>query len=146
LATRPYLAATYDHPTFIVRNLLRLWAGWWNGNAAELLPATPAALAGEVARLAGGIAPLVSRGRALLDDGDATLAAHLAEWAVRAAPDDRDTQTLKRDVYRALLADSDCLMARGIYRAALNDAERALGEPPTPARDGGMALMRNAKR
>jgi len=38
LSTRPYLAATYDHPAFIVRNLLRLWAGWWNGNAAELLP------------------------------------------------------------------------------------------------------------
>jgi glyoxylase-like metal-dependent hydrolase (beta-lactamase superfamily II) len=146
LATRPYLAATYDHPTFIVRNLLRLWAGWWNGNAADLLPAMPAALAGEVAQLAGGIAPLVARGRALLDAGDATLAAHLAEWAVRAAPDAPATQTLKRDVYRALFAASDCLMARGIYRAALNDAERALGEVPTPAGDRGMALMRNAKR
>jgi glyoxylase-like metal-dependent hydrolase (beta-lactamase superfamily II) len=146
LATRPYLAATYDHPSFIVRNLLRLWAGWWDGNAAHLLPATPAAVANEVAALAGGPGALVARGRALLDAGDPTLAAHLAEWAVRAASGDHATHALKRDVYRRLLADSDCLMARGIYRAALNDAERALGEPVTPASDAGMALIRSARR
>jgi len=146
LAARPYLAATYDHPTFIVRNLLRLWAGWWNGNAADLLPATPAALAHEVTALAGGTDALTARVRALLDAGDATLAAHLVEWAVRAAPEDRNTQAAKRDVYRVLFSASDCLMARGIYRAALNDAERALGEAPTPAGDRGMALMRNATR
>jgi glyoxylase-like metal-dependent hydrolase (beta-lactamase superfamily II) len=142
LSTRPYLRATYDHPSFIVRNLLRLWAGWWNGDASTLLPATPTAVATEVASLAGGTAALVARGQALLAAGDAVMAAHLAEWAVRAAPDDRATQSLKRDVYRRRLEDSDCLMARGIFRAALNDAERALGEPPTPAADVGMALSR----
>ena len=145
LATRPFLRATYDHPTFIVRNLLRLWAGWWNGNAAELLPATPDALGAEVATLAGGVAALVTRARAVLAGGDATLAAHLAEWAVRAAPADRDAQALKRDVYRQRLAESASLMARGIYRAALNDAEGALGEEPTRASDAGMALMRGGR-
>jgi alkyl sulfatase BDS1-like metallo-beta-lactamase superfamily hydrolase len=144
LATRPYLRATYDHPSFIVRNLLRLWAGWWNGDASTLLPSTPTALGAEIASLAGGVGPLVARGQALLTAGDATLAAHLAEFAVRAAPDDRGAQGLKRDVYRRRLADSDCLMARGIFRAALNDAERALGEPVTPADDVGMALSRRS--
>jgi glyoxylase-like metal-dependent hydrolase (beta-lactamase superfamily II) len=146
LSTRPYLAATYDHPAFIVRNLLRLWAGWWNGNAADLLPATPSALAMEVAALAGGHAALIARARTLLDEGNATLAAHLVEWAARVAPDDRDVQAAKRDVYQALFGTSDCLMARGIYRAALNDAQRALGESATPAGDRGMSLMRNAPR
>jgi glyoxylase-like metal-dependent hydrolase (beta-lactamase superfamily II) len=147
LAARPYLAATYDHPSFIVRNLLRLWAGWWNGNAAELLPATPTELGSEVAALAGGVPPLVTRGRALLDAGNATLAAHLAEWAVRAAPNDRSAQALKRDVFAALFEAADSLMARGIYRAALNDAQQVLGEEPTPAAGGrGLSLIRNAKR
>jgi glyoxylase-like metal-dependent hydrolase (beta-lactamase superfamily II) len=54
LATRPYLRANYDHPKFIVRNLLRLWGGWWNGNAADLLPARFEAQAAEIAALAGG--------------------------------------------------------------------------------------------
>ena len=56
LAKRPYLQANYDHPKFIVRNLLRLWGGWWNGNAADLLPATHGG-AGRARspRLAGGV-------------------------------------------------------------------------------------------
>jgi glyoxylase-like metal-dependent hydrolase (beta-lactamase superfamily II) len=142
LSTRPYLQATYDHPAFIVRNLLRLWGGWWNGNAADLLPATSAAQAREIALLAGGVRTVVARGRDVLGGGDPVMASHLAEWATRAAPGDREAQALKRDVYAQRLADADCLMARGIFRAALNDAEGALGEPLTAAAEGGMALMR----
>jgi len=132
LARLPYLAATYDHPTFIVRNLLRLWAGWWDGNAAHLLPATSAAEAAEVARLAGGVDAIVARGRALLDAGDAALAAQLAEWATRAEPSHRAAQTLKRDVYARRMDEEPALMAQGIFRAAKEDAERALGETPAP--------------
>jgi alkyl sulfatase BDS1-like metallo-beta-lactamase superfamily hydrolase len=111
-----------------VRNLLRLWGGWWNGNAADLLPATHEKQAGEIAALAGGVDKLVARGRALLDAGDSTMAAHLAEWATRAAPADRDAQQLKRDVYERRLGDESALMAQGIYRAAMNDARHALKE------------------
>jgi len=130
LGTRPYLQANYDHPKFIVRNLLRLWGGWWNGNAADLLPATHEKQAGEIAALAGGVDKLVARGRALLDAGDSTMAAHLAEWATRAAPADRDAQQLKRDVYERRLGEESALMAQGIYRAAMNDARHALKEEP----------------
>jgi len=130
LAQRPYLQANYDHPKFIVRNLLRLWGGWWNGNAAELLPATPETQAREIAALAGGVDTLIARGRALLDAGDSTLAAHCAEWATRAAADHRGAQELKRDVYARRLNEETSLMAQGIYRAAMNDARLALGEEP----------------
>ena len=140
LATRPFLQATYDHPAFIVRNLLRLWGGWWNGNAAELLPATPAAQAAEVVRLAGGLDAVVARARALLEAGNAQLASHLVEWATRAEPGSRAAQAAKRDVYRQRHAEASALMARGIFRAAMNDAERALGEEPTVAFDVGMSL------
>jgi len=126
LATRPFLQARYDHPQFIVRNLLRLWGGWWNGNAADLLPATLDRQATEIAALAGGVDAVVARGRALLDGGDAVLAAHLAEWATRAAPANRAAQALKRDVYECRLTQEQALMARGIYRAAMQDAETAL--------------------
>jgi glyoxylase-like metal-dependent hydrolase (beta-lactamase superfamily II) len=140
LATRPYLQARYDHPKFIVRNLLRLWGGWWNGNAADLLPATWERQAAEIARLAGGVDALVQRGRALLNAGDAVLAAHVAEWATRAAPQDRAAQALKRDVYARRLADAESLMAQGIFRAAMNDAKQMLGEAPEAASRLGMGL------
>jgi len=130
LATRPYLQANYDHPKFIVRNLLRLWGGWWNGNAAELLPEPHEVQAGEIASLAGGVEALVARGRARLEQGDTKLAAHLAEWATRAVPADASAQALKRDVYARRLGEESALMAQGIYRAAMNDARRALKEEP----------------
>ena len=135
LAARPYLLEYYDHPKFIVRNLIRQWGGWWNGNAADLMPATFAAQAAEVAALAGGIGPIVARGRVALASGDLERAQHQAEWASRAAPADRDAQAFKRDVYAARLAATQILMAQGIYRAAANDARAALGEPPLQ-RDG----------
>jgi len=128
LSTRPYLRARYDHPKFIVRNLLRQWGGWWNGNPAELLPATWDAQAREIARLAGGVAAVVARGRVLLDQGDAVLASHLAEWAARAEPGDRGAQTLKRDVYAKRVEEAESFMAQGIFRAAMNEARTALGE------------------
>jgi alkyl sulfatase BDS1-like metallo-beta-lactamase superfamily hydrolase len=138
LSRRPYLAATYDHPKFIVRNLLRLWGGWWNGNAADLLPATWQAQSREIAAMAGGVGALVRRGREHLAAGETKLAAHVAEWATRAEPADRGAQELKRDVYAKRLDEEPSLMAQGIYRAAMNDARRALGEEPD--RSGGVRM------
>jgi glyoxylase-like metal-dependent hydrolase (beta-lactamase superfamily II) len=141
LARRPFLRATYDHPKFIVRNLLRLWGGWWNGNAADLLPATWETQAREIAALAGGVGRLVERGRRLLSEGDAVLASHMAEWATRAEPGDHAAQELKRDVYARRLAEERSLMGQGIFRAVMHDAQRALGEEPTPQVAGGLDHM-----
>jgi glyoxylase-like metal-dependent hydrolase (beta-lactamase superfamily II) len=133
LAGRSYLRASYDHPKFIVRNLLRQWGGWWNGNAADLLPATWEEQAREIAALSGGVAPLVERGRQLVEAGQSALAAHLAEWATQAEPESRTAQQLKRDVYDRRWQEERSLMGKGIYRAAANDARRALGEEPLAA-------------
>jgi glyoxylase-like metal-dependent hydrolase (beta-lactamase superfamily II) len=129
LSALPYLAANYDHPKFIVRNLLRLWGGWWNGNAADLLPATWERQSAEIAELAGGVGNIIRRGRKLLEEGDTVIAAHFAEWATRAAANDRTAQELKRDVYDKRLREEGSLMAQGIYRAARNDAKKVLKSP-----------------
>jgi len=128
LAQRPYLLELYDHPKFIVRNLIRRWGGWWNGVAADLFPASSARQAEEIAALAGGVSALVARGRALLDSGDLEMACHLAEWANRAAPADGAALELKRDAYARRGADTKNLMAQGIYRGAMNEALVALGQ------------------
>jgi glyoxylase-like metal-dependent hydrolase (beta-lactamase superfamily II) len=133
LSARPYLRASYDHPKFIVRNLLRLWGGWWNGNAADLLPAPAEVQAREIAKLAGGLRAVVDRGHMLLDQGDAVLASHLAEWATRAEPADPGALALKRDVYAKRLAEAEAFMAQGIFRAAMNEARTALGQDPLPS-------------
>lgn len=134
LSKRPYLRPHYDHPKFIVRNLLRLWGGWWNGNAADLLPATWERQAREIAALAGGVDAVVARGSALLEQGDAQLAAHLAEWATRAEPEHREAQRLKSRVYEERMRAEPSLMGQGIFRAASNDARAALDEEPIAPR------------
>jgi len=144
LGRRPYLLPHYDHPKFIVRNLLRLWGGWWNGNAADLLPARWEQQAAEIVRLAGGVERIVVRARELLAAGETKLAAHLAEWATRAHPESRAAQELKRDVYAQRLAEEPSLMAQGIYRAAMNDARCALGEEPLPGLPSGLGLVRTS--
>ena len=88
LLEKPYLRPVYDEPEFVVRNLWRLYGGWYDGNPARLKPPTDAAIAAEVASLAGGASRLAERASELAAAGDLRLAGHLAELAAQAAPDD----------------------------------------------------------
>ncbi|MBX3189979.1 MAG: MBL fold metallo-hydrolase [Labilithrix sp.] len=128
LAEKPYLQPVYDRPEFIARNIIRLHAGWWNGVAADLLPASLASRAKEIAALAGGAANLVARARAL-EASDAPLACHLAEWAHEADPSDRAANEAIRDLYTRRADAESSLMARNIFRARAKRAAEALFPP-----------------
>src|SRR5262245_6395026 len=79
---RPYLRPLYDEPEFIVRNVWRMYGGWYDGNPANLKPAREKALAEELTHLAGGAEKLARRAQQLAADGDLRLACHLIEIAV----------------------------------------------------------------
>jgi alkyl sulfatase BDS1-like metallo-beta-lactamase superfamily hydrolase len=115
LASRPYLSPTYDEPEFIVRNLYRLYAGWWDGNPAHVKPPRDADLARELAQLAGGAQALAERARAIADP---RLACELIELAALAAPDDDGIRATRKAIYAARAADERSLMARGIFTDA----------------------------
>ncbi|MFZ9018312.1 MAG: MBL fold metallo-hydrolase, partial [Ilumatobacteraceae bacterium] len=46
---KPYLRPLYDEPEFVVRNIWRLYGGWWDGAASRLKPAPDRQLAEVVA-------------------------------------------------------------------------------------------------
>ncbi|NJD66330.1 MAG: MBL fold metallo-hydrolase [Chloroflexi bacterium] len=123
LLRRPYLEPLYDEPEFIVRNVWRMYGGWWDGNPATVKPAREAEVAAELARLAGGAAVLAARARELAGTGDLRLACHLAEFAGLAAPDDAEVQAARADVYNARAESEQALMSRGIFRAAARESE-----------------------
>ncbi|MCX7620923.1 MAG: MBL fold metallo-hydrolase [Acidimicrobiales bacterium] len=128
LLGKPYLRPMYDDPEFIVRNIWRLYGGWFDGNPAELKPAPTAALARELARLAGGARVLADRARELAAAGDLRLAGHLAEFAVGAAPDDPQIHAVRAEVFAARCQEEPSLMAKGIFGAAAREsAERSRG-------------------
>src|SRR5262247_1002337 len=122
LAQRPYLQAVYDEPEYVVRNVWRLYGGWWDGEPAHLKPARTAELGGEVAALVGGVEALVARAKAVAAGGDLALASHLIDWAVAAAPGDRGAHAVRTEIYTARANDSAALMTRGIFAAAARDS------------------------
>jgi alkyl sulfatase BDS1-like metallo-beta-lactamase superfamily hydrolase len=129
LAERPYLRPVYDEPEFIVRNLWRCYGGWYSGVPSELKPAPREALGREVLGLAGGLDAVLRRAQALLEAGDARLAAHLVDWAADAAPASREVHAVRAAVYRRLLETSSSTMSKGIYGAAAREsAHRAQDE------------------
>ena len=101
LLARPYLQAIYDEPEFVVRNIWRLYGGWYDGDPSHLKPAPADALARELAELAGGAARLADRARELAAAGDLRLAGHLAELAAQAAPDDKGVHAVRAEVFGA---------------------------------------------
>jgi glyoxylase-like metal-dependent hydrolase (beta-lactamase superfamily II) len=117
LLARPYLSPIYDDPEFIVRNLYRLYGGWWDGNPAHLRPPREADLACELAALAGGAAALAKRAEAVRAT-NGSLACELVELAALAAPGDVAIAELRRAIYRERADAERSLMARGVYRTA----------------------------
>jgi glyoxylase-like metal-dependent hydrolase (beta-lactamase superfamily II) len=67
LLDRPYLRPVYDEPEFVVRNIWRLYGGWYDGDPSTLKPARNRALAAELASLAGGAGVLAERAQVLAE-------------------------------------------------------------------------------
>ena len=121
LADRPYLRPTYDEPEFVVRNVWRLYGGWWDGVPSHLKPAPEQRQAAAIAELAGGAGNVAERALGALAAGDLRLAGHLVDWAFFAAPDDAQVRDARRQVYRALAEDARSTMAIGIYSAVARE-------------------------
>ncbi|HUH04744.1 MAG TPA: alkyl sulfatase dimerization domain-containing protein [Kofleriaceae bacterium] len=121
LLERPYLRPVYDDPAFIVRNIWRLYGGWYDGNPARLKPASDHAIAREVLALAGGVDAVIARARELAELGDPA-ACQLAEWAWQAAPEDAQVREVRALVYDRRASAETSLMARSIYAAAVAEA------------------------
>jgi alkyl sulfatase BDS1-like metallo-beta-lactamase superfamily hydrolase len=122
LLERPYLRPIYDEPEFVVRNICRLYGGWWDGDPANLKPPSAASVAHEVAMLAGGSARLMERAEALAKSGDFRLACQLAEWAARANPKDDSIAQSRAKIYERRADAETSLMAKGIFNTAAKKA------------------------
>lgn len=128
LLDRPFLRPVYDEPEFVIRNVWRQYGGWYDGNPARLKPAPAAALAREIAALAGGAEALTTRARALAETGDFRLACEVVELATQAAPDSRTAHAARAEIYTARRRAELSLMAKGIYADAARQSAAIAGE------------------
>jgi alkyl sulfatase BDS1-like metallo-beta-lactamase superfamily hydrolase len=132
LAEKPYLQPVYDDPEFIVRNIWRLEGGWYDSVPSNLMPATAAERGREIASLAGGVDKVVARALEKLAAGDPTLAAHLIDWAIAAAPDDVAAHEARISIYEARAESAVSTMAHGIFRSAALASAKKLGKNAAP--------------
>lgn len=123
---KPYLRPMYDEPEFVVRNIWRMYGGWYDGNPANLKPSPDAALAAELAQLAGGAQRLAGRAQEVIGH-DPRLACHLVEMAALAAPDDRHIHAIRADIYQQRRQGETSLMAKGIFGFTANESKTKAG-------------------
>ena len=126
LLEKPYLRPTYDEPEFVVRNIWRLYGGWYDGNPAHLKPAAEASLARELATLSGGATALAARAFELAERDELRLACELVELAALAEPESREVHAHRAEIYERRRRRELSVMSRGIFgHAARDSAERA---------------------
>ena len=130
LLARPWLRPSYDDPTFVVRNLWRLYGGWYDGNPARLKPPRERELGVEIAAMAGGASALAERAEKLGADGRLALACQLVEHAFAADPADTRVRAVRAALYRARANAETSLMAKGIYGAAVRESESQSEQKP----------------
>lgn len=119
---KPYMRPFYDEPEFVVRNIWRLYGGWWDGAASRLKPSPDAVLAAELSQLAGGPQVLIERALELMET-NIRLACHLADLAGWAAPEDPSVHASRAAVYDQRRKGELSLMSKGIFKAASRESE-----------------------
>lgn len=121
---RPFMRPLYDEPEFVVRNIWRLYGGWWDGAPSRLKPAPDAMLGAEIAHLAGGAETLMRRALELMTSGDLRLACHLADFAGWASPKDPAIHADRATIYDARRKSELSLMSKGIFRGAARESRQ----------------------
>ena len=85
LTTSSYLQPLYGCTAFVVRDVMRRYMGWYDGNPSMLFPSSRADIAHEVVELSGGTGPLLDRARALSGSAaieDIQKALHLVDFVL----------------------------------------------------------------
>jgi alkyl sulfatase BDS1-like metallo-beta-lactamase superfamily hydrolase len=100
-----------------------LHAGWFDGNPAHLKPAPAAELAAELASLAGGADKLAHRAAILAQGGRTRLAAHLAELAAAASPQNGAIQATRASVYERCGEAETSLIGKALFAVYQREAK-----------------------
>lgn len=124
LLSKPYLRPVYDEPEFVVRNVWRLYGGWYDGNPANLKPAPERELAGELAALAGGPDRLAERAVELAKTGNLRLAGHLAEIAALSDWENKKVHEARGRVNEMRVDAEDSTMSKGIFGWAASESKK----------------------
>lgn len=119
----------YGRVPWSVRGIFEGYAGWFDGNAANLYTVDPADTDAELVRLAGGAGAVVRRANELLGEGEAVRSLRLADAALAADPGHAGALDARLAALRALLARCANVIERGWLQSAIREAMFRLPKP-----------------
>ncbi len=121
LAGSRYLQPLYGCTAFAVRDLLRRYMGWYDGNPSMLFPSTRTEIAREVVDLAGGPGALLARADELEggSSADQQRALHLVDFVIFAAGEQvAEARRRKADLLDARAAGERSFVAHNVLTSA----------------------------
>ena len=117
LASKPYLQPIYGCVPFVVRDVIRRYAGWWSGEPSQMFPARRKERGEDIVALCGRNA-ILARARELKDAPQLKRALALAEIALNANPADIDAINLNAEILDAMAAAERSFIARNFFAGA----------------------------
>ena len=128
LAELDYLRGYYGNVEWGIRGIFQGYLGWFDGNASNLFPLSPAEEARHVAELAGGAEALrAAAGASLADDPQWT--AQLCDHLLALNPSDPDAMLLKADALDALARELLTATGRNYYMTVARQLRQQAPRP-----------------
>ena len=121
MAASQYLQPLYGCTAFAVRDLLRRYMGWYDGNPSMLFPSTRSEIADEVIALAGGAENILARVDELATGTpqDQQRALHLVDFVIHAGgPDLVDAHRRKAELLDSRAAAERSFVAHNVLKSA----------------------------
>ncbi len=114
-----WMAPTYGHPDYIVRDIYRSETGWWDRNVTHLHPAPPDEVAAAVRAAIADTGHVLATARELHGRGDAQLALHVLDLLALGTGDDPDVleaRALKGTIAVELAESTPSFISANLYR------------------------------
>ena len=128
LGEKHFLQPVYDEPEFIIRNIWRLYDGWYDGQPANLKPPSESDFAKELSDLIpGGPQKLIQRALELSSQNKWRLSCKLADLAYQCDKNNIDINTARGQIYSLRAESETSTMSVGIF----NSIAREMGIDPS---------------
>jgi alkyl sulfatase BDS1-like metallo-beta-lactamase superfamily hydrolase len=116
----------YGKISWSVRGIYEGYAGWFNGDPAEMFPQGRDAVSASVVKLAGGPKKVADEAMRLLGEGKAIEALHMTSIGIEGAPGDKDVLRARVAAFEALVKASTNRNELGWLQQGLAEAKAGL--------------------
>jgi alkyl sulfatase BDS1-like metallo-beta-lactamase superfamily hydrolase len=131
LASQPFLAPIYGCTAFIVRDVIRRYAGWWSGQPSQLFPVSRRDHARDLLAICGR-EMLLEQARSLKSSGELKRALAMAELALDADPGDQEAIRLNGEILEDIARTEPSFIARNLFTGAARKLLQRLTKQNAP--------------